>query len=184
MCGGPKDGREIKAVIPGGSSSKILKANEVFKLRNPDGTERELAFWDIPMDFDSLAACGSMAGSGGVIVLDDTRKMSWVLNNLNAFYAHESCGQCTPCREGSTWMKKISDRLVEGKASAKDLETLESVAYQIDGRTICAFGEASSWPVEAIIAKFRDELLADTVQESELDALNPEAEAQRKFLVH
>ena len=91
-----------------------------------------------------------MAGSGGVIVIDDSRKMSWVLNNLNAFYAHESCGQCTPCREGSTWMKKISDRIVAGDASPQDVETLESVAYQIDGRTICAFGEASSWPVEAI----------------------------------
>ena len=144
VCGGPKDGREFKAVIPGGSSSKILRCDETFKLKNPDGTDRVLGFWDIPLDFDSLAACGSMAGSGGVIVLDDSRRMSWVLNNLNAFYAHESCGQCTPCREGSTWMKKISDRLVSGEASPGDLETLESVAYQIDGRTICAFGEASS----------------------------------------
>ena len=182
VCGGPKDGREIKAVIPGGSSSKILRADESFKLRNPDGSERELSFWDIPMDFDTLAACGSMAGSGGVIVIDDSRKMSWVLNNINAFYAHESCGQCTPCREGSTWMKKITDRLVEGNASPKDIETLESVAYQIDGRTICAFGEASSWPVEAIIAKFRDELLGDTSEEAGQIALNPEAEAQRKYL--
>ena len=183
MCGGPKNGREIKAVIPGGSSSKILKADEVFKLKNPDGTERELSFWDIPMDFDSLAACGSMAGSGGVIVLDDTRKMSWVLNNINAFYAHESCGQCTPCREGSTWMKKISDRLVAGQATPEDITTLESVAYQIDGRTICAFGEASSWPVEAIIAKFRDELLSETVAEISPQELNPEAAEQYKFLV-
>ncbi|MFU8894649.1 MAG: NADH-quinone oxidoreductase subunit NuoF [Luteolibacter sp.] len=182
MCGGPKEGREIKAVIPGGSSSKILRADEKFQLRNPDGTERELDFWDIPLDFDTLAACGSMAGSGGVIVIDNSRKISWVLNNINAFYAHESCGQCTPCREGSTWMKKITDRLVDGKASPKDIETLESVAYQIDGRTICAFGEASSWPVEAIISKFRDELLADTNPEVEKLPLNPEAEAQRRFL--
>ena len=182
MCGGPKDGREFKAVIPGGSSSKVLKCNEVFKLKNPDGTTRDLDFWDIQMDFDTLAACGSMAGSGGVIVLDDTRKMSWVLNNLNAFYAHESCGQCTPCREGSTWMKKISDRLVAGEASPSDIDTLESVAYQIDGRTICAFGEASSWPVEAIIGKFRDELLADTKSTNEALPHNPEAEAQRRFL--
>ena len=123
-----------------------------------------------------------MAGSGGVIVMDDSRSMSWVLNNINAFYAHESCGQCTPCREGSTWMKKISDRLVAGKASPEDLETLEQVAYQIDGRTICAFGEASSWPVEAIIDKFRDELLADTCDSNDGAALNPEAEAQRRFL--
>lgn len=184
MCGGPKEGREIKAVIPGGSSSKILKVDEVFILKNPDGSERKIEFWDIPMDFDSLAACGTMAGSGGVIVLDDTRRMSWVLNNINAFYAHESCGQCTPCREGSTWMKKISDRLVEGKATPKDIETLESVAYQIDGRTICAFGEASSWPVEAIITKFRDELLSETKEDISPYELNPEAAEQSKYLVY
>lgn len=161
VCGGPKDGKEFKAVIPGGSSSKILRCDESFKIgRGEDATD--LSFWDIQLDFDTLAACGSMAGSGGVIVLDDSRKMSWVLNNINHFYAHESCGQCTPCREGSTWMKKISDRIVEGKASPEDITTLEEVAYQIDGKTVCAFGEASSWPVEAIISKFRDELTADT----------------------
>ena len=184
ICGGPKEGREFKAVIPGGSSSKILRCDETFTLRGqgPDGTDKQISFWDIPMDFDSLAACGSMAGSGGVIVMDNTRKMSWVLNNLNQFYAHESCGQCTPCREGSTWMRKISDRIVAGKATPKDIETLESVAYQIDGRTICAFGEASSWPVEAIIAKYRDELLAETSEANEDLRLSPEAEAQRRFL--
>ena len=182
MCGGPKDGREFKAVIPGGSSSKILRCDETYKLKQPDGTAKDLGFWDIPMDFDTLAACGSMAGSGGVIVIDDSRRISWVLNNLNSFYAHESCGQCTPCREGSAWMKKITDRLVTGDASPKDIETLESVAYQIDGRTICAFGEASSWPVEAIVAKFRDELLGDTIPEVEDAAHNPEAEAQRRYL--
>ncbi|WP_419529257.1 NADH-quinone oxidoreductase subunit NuoF [Haloferula sp.] len=184
MCGGPKDGRELKAVIPGGSSSKILRCDETYKIKNPDGTERDLNFWDIPMDFDSLAACGSMAGSGGVIVIDDSRKISWVLNNINAFYAHESCGQCTPCREGSTWMRKISDRLVAGEATPEDIDTLESVAYQIDGRTICAFGEASSWPVEAIIAKFRDELIADTNPKNAEGPANAEAEAQRQFLEH
>ena len=184
MCGGPKDGREFKAVIPGGSSSKILRCDETFKLRGqgPDGTDKEITFWDIPMDFDSLAACGSMAGSGGVIVLDDSRKMSWVLNNINQFYAHESCGQCTPCREGSTWMRKISDRMVAGKATPEDIELLESVAYQIDGKTICAFGEASSWPVEAIIGKFREELIAETSTNHEEDRLSAEAEAQRRFL--
>jgi NADH-quinone oxidoreductase subunit F len=183
VCGGPKDGREFKAVIPGGSSSKILRCDETFALKNPDGTSRELSFWDIPMDFDSLAACGSMAGSGGVIVIDDSRKISWVLNNLNSFYAHESCGQCTPCREGSMWMKKITDRLVSGDASPEDIKTLESVAYQIDGRTICAFGEASSWPVEAIVAKFRDELIADTDPANANKPHNPEAEAQQRFLI-
>jgi NADH-quinone oxidoreductase subunit F len=182
VCGGPKDGRSFKAVIPGGSSSKILRCDESFKLKNPDGSDRHIGFFDIQMDFDTLAACGSMAGSGGVIVLDDTRKISWVLNNINHFYAHESCGQCTPCREGSMWMKKISDRIVTGHASPEDIETLESVAYQIDGRTICAFGEASSWPVEAIIAKFRDELLAETSPARRDSPHNPEAAEQRRFL--
>jgi NADH-quinone oxidoreductase subunit F len=177
VCGGLKPGRSLKAVIPGGSSAKVLRAGEKFKLK-----DREITLEEIPMDFDTLAACGSMAGSGGVIVMDDSRDMVETLNNINEFYAHESCGQCTPCREGSMWMKKITDRLVTGDASPEDIKTLESVAYQIDGRTICAFGEASSWPVEAIVAKFRDELLADTKPENADKPLNPEAEAQRRFL--
>lgn len=181
MCGGPKDGCEFKAVIPGGSSSKILKCEETFNVGRGDDA-KELSFWDIPLDFDTLAACGSMAGSGGVIVLDNTRKMSWVLNNINHFYAHESCGQCTPCREGSTWMRKISDRIVEGKAAPEDIDTLESVAYQIDGRTVCAFGEASSWPVEAIIAKFKDELVAETDVANADKDFSPEAIEAKKHL--
>ena len=113
MCGGPKDGRKFKAVIPGGSSSKILRCNESFTIGRGDDA-KDLSFWDLPLDFDTLAAAGSMAGSGGVIVMDDSRRMSWVLNNITHFYAHESCGQCTPCREGSTWMKKVSDRIEGG----------------------------------------------------------------------
>ena len=108
--------------------------------------------------------------------------MSWVLNNINEFYAHESCGQCTPCREGSTWLKKITDRLVAGKATPRDIETLESVAYQIDGRTICAFGEAASWPVEAMIDKFRDELVAETSEANGEEPANAEREAQERYL--
>jgi NADH-quinone oxidoreductase subunit F len=94
LCGGLKPGRKLKAIIPGGSSAKVLRADETFKMK--DG--RELTIMDIPMDFDTMAACGTMAGSGGVIIMDDSRSMSWVINNLNNFYAHESCGQCTPCR--------------------------------------------------------------------------------------
>ena len=157
LCGGLKPGRKLKAIIPGGSSSKVLRADEKYKLK--DG--REIGIMDIPMDFDTMAQCGTMAGSGGVIIMDDSRSMTWVINNLNNFYAHESCGQCTPCREGSLWMKKISDRIVDGNASPDDVDTLETVANQIEGKTICAFGEAASWPTQSFIKKFRDELKGD-----------------------
>jgi len=119
---------------------------------------------------------------GWVIVIDDSRPMAWVLNNLNHFYAHESCGQCTPCREGVMWMRKITDRLVAGQATAEEVTLLDQVARQIDGRTICAFGEAASWPVEAIIEKFRDELLAAATPAVADVPRNPEAIAQRRFL--
>lgn len=176
MCGGLKPGRTLKAIIPGGSSAKVLRADEVFKVKQPDGSIKELTVWDIPMDFDTIAACGSMAGSGGVIIMDDSRSMAWVLNNLNTFYAHESCGQCTPCREGSLWMRKISDRIAGGTASPDDVGLLESVAYQIDGKTICAFGEACSWPTESFIAKFRGELTAATRPENKGRITNPETQ--------
>lgn len=179
MCGGPKDGREFKAVIPGGSSSKILRCNEFFMIGRGDDA-KELDFWDLPLDFDTLAAAGSMAGSGGVIVMDDSRRMSWVLNNITHFYAHESCGQCTPCREGSTWMKKVSDRIEGGTATPDDVKTLEEIAYQIDGKTVCAFGEASAWPVEAMIDKFRDELVGETSADNHFKSA--ERIAQEKFL--
>ncbi len=175
MCGGLKDGRSLKAVIPGGSSAKVLRADEIFTVGKGDDT-KEINIWDIPMDFDTLAACGSMAGSGGVIVIDDSRSISWVLNNINNFYAHESCGQCTPCREGSLWMKKITDRLVADKAAPSDIETLDAVARNIDGQTICAFGEASSWPTESFVEKFKDELIADTNPELENTPVNAEKE--------
>ena len=170
LCGGMKPGRSLKAIIPGGSSAKVLRADERFKLK--DG--REIGIMDIPMDFDTMAACGSMAGSGGVIIIDDSRSISWVINNINAFYAHESCGQCTPCREGSLWMKKISDRIVAGIASPSDVDELERVANNIEGRTICAFGEACSWPTQSFVKKFRDEMKADTKPEVEEKIVNPE----------
>ncbi len=181
MCGGMKDGRKLKAVIPGGSSSKILRADERFTVKQGE-EEVEIGIEDIPMDFDTLAACGSMAGSGGVIVIDDSRSISWVLNNVNTFYAHESCGQCTPCREGSEWMRKISARLVSGDASPEEVDTLESVAYNIDGKTICAFGEACSWPTEAIVAKFRDELVGDTDRGNAERLVSEEDRVAAKYL--
>ncbi len=164
LCGGLKPGRTLKAVIPGGSSAKVLRADEKYKIKEkgPEGemVDKEIGIMDIRMDFDSLAAVGSMAGSGGVIVMDDTRDMVWVLNNLNAFYAHESCGQCTPCREGSLWMRKITDRILAGGGVERDPDVLKSVADNIAGKTICAFGEACSWPTQSFVIKFREEFAA------------------------
>jgi len=161
MAGGLKYGRTLKAVIPGGSSAKVLRADERFKLKQnqPDGStiEREMSIDEIPMDFDSLTAAGSMAGSGGVIVLDDSRDMLWTLNNINEFYAHESCGQCTPCREGSLWMKKITDRMLRGGGVVQDPNTLKTIGNNIAGRTICAFGEACAWPTQSFVEKFPEE---------------------------
>jgi NADH-quinone oxidoreductase subunit F len=164
MAGGLNPGRMLKAVIPGGSSAKVLRGNERFKIKEkqPDGSmiEREMTIDQIPMDFDSLAAAGSMAGSGGVIVLDDSRDMVWTLNNINEFYAHESCGQCTPCREGSLWMKKITDRMLLGGGVTEDPRTLKTIGDNIAGRTICAFGEACAWPTQSFVEKFPEEFAA------------------------
>ena len=163
VCGGPRPGRKFKAVIPGGSSAKVLKFGERYKGKRKVGTEMGDYDWgieDIPMDFDSLAMIGSMGGSGGVIVMDDSVSMVEALGNINAFYAHESCGQCTPCREGSLWMKKITARMVHGAARAEDGALLKSVADQIAGRTICAFGEACAWPTQSFVLKFGDEFKA------------------------
>jgi len=164
MAGGIKWGRRLKAVIPGGSSAKVLRADERFKIKQkqPDGStiDVEMSIYDLPMDFDSLAAAGSMAGSGGVIVLDDSRNMVWVLNNINEFYAHESCGQCTPCREGSLWMKKITERMLNGGGVTEDPRTLKTIGDNIAGRTICAFGEACAWPTQSFVEKFPEEFAA------------------------
>ena len=164
MAGGIKWGRRLKAIIPGGSSAKVLRADERFKIKQkqPDGStiDVEMSIDELPMDFDSLAAAGSMAGSGGVIVLDDSRDMVWVLNNINEFYAHESCGQCTPCREGSLWMKKITDRMLQGGGVTEDPRTLKTIGDNIAGRTICAFGEACAWPTQSFVEKFPDEFAA------------------------
>ena len=163
--GGLREGRKLKAVIPGGSSSKVFKAGERFKLkrRGLDGkeTEQEVDMLDLPYDFDSLIAAGSMSGSGAIIVLDDSTDIVAVLANMSEFYAHESCGQCTPCREGSLWMAKVLHRLTQGEGRKGDAEYLARIADNIPGgRTICAFGEACSWPVQSFVAKFKEELVA------------------------
>lgn len=161
VCGGLKPGRSLKAVIPGGSSAKLLRAGETYKmkLKDADGAmiDKEVPLLDLVMDASTLAAAGTMIGSGGVMVMDDTRNMLWALNNLNQFYAHESCGQCTPCREGSLWMNKMTTRMLEGEGIEQDPATLKNVADNIAGRTVCAFGEACSWPVQSFLAKFPEE---------------------------
>src|SRR5262245_51589835 len=163
--GGLREGRRLKAVIPGGSSAKVLKAGEKFKLkrRGPDGkeVEQEVDLLDLPYDFDSLMAAGTMSGSSAIIVMDDSTDIVEALANISEFYAHESCGQCTPCREGSLWMSKALHRLTHGQGRAQDADYLIKIADNIPGgRTICAFGEACSWPVQSFVAKFKDEFVA------------------------
>lgn len=165
FAGGLRDGRKLKAVIPGGSSAKVFKAGEKFKLKRkgPDGkdVEQEVDMLDLPYDFDSLIAAGSMSGSGAIIVMDDSTDIVAALANISEFYAHESCGQCTPCREGSLWMSKALNRLTHGGGRKNDAEYLAKIADNIPGgRTICAFGEACSWPVQSFVAKFKDEFIA------------------------
>ena len=141
FAGGMRAGRELKAVIPGGISAKVLTADEI----------------DVAMDFDSLAAAGSMAGSGGVIVMDETTCMVDALECASRFFAHESCGQCSPCREGTGWIYRIIRRITAGKGNLQDLDDLLSIAGDMQGVTICVFADAAAWPVESYIAKFRDE---------------------------
>src|SRR5256886_8982875 len=170
--GGLLDGRKLKAVIPGGSSAKVFKAGEKFKLKKkgPDGKEieQEVDMLDLPYDFDSLIAAGSMSGSGAIIVMDDSTDIVEALANIAEFYAHESCGQCTPCREGSLWMAKALHRLPHGEGRHGDADYLVRIADNIPGgRTICAFGEACAWPVQSFVAKFKDEFLAKGAADEE-----------------
>jgi NADH-quinone oxidoreductase subunit F len=141
LCGGLKDGRSLKGVIPGGSSMPVLKADQI----------------DVPLDFESLRKAGTMAGSGGVIVLDDANDIVQSTLNVSQFYAHESCGQCTPCREGTLWMEKMLHRIKKGHGQPEDVDLLWEVADNIDGKTICPLGEAAAWPVKAFVTKYRNE---------------------------
>ena len=172
--GGLYDGRTLKAVIPGGSSAKVFKAGEKFKLKSKgaDGqmTAIEVDLLDLPYDFDSLAQAGSMSGSGAIIVMDDSTDIVEALSNLAEFYAHESCGQCTPCREGSLWMAKALHRLTHGHGRKQDADYLLNIAQNIQGRTICAFGEACAWPVLSFVKKFKDEFEAKGASNEERSA--------------
>ena len=169
--GGLRDGRKLKAVIPGGSSAKVFKAGEKFKLkRKVEGkdVDQEVDMLDLPYDFDSLISAGSMSGSSAIIVMDDSTDIVEALANISEFYAHESCGQCTPCREGSLWMSKALHRLTHGEGRKQDADYLVKIADNIPGgRTICAFGEACSWPVQSFVAKFKDEFVAKGAADEE-----------------
>ena len=142
LAGGVRKGRQLKAVIPGGSSSPVLPADVIM---------------NCTMDYDSIAKAGSMLGSGAVIVMDDTRCMVKSLQRLSYFYMHESCGQCTPCREGTGWLWRMVDRIERGEGKPSDLALLDNVAENIMGRTICALGDAAAMPVRGMIKHFRHE---------------------------
>ncbi len=141
ICGGMKEGRTLKGVIPGGSSMPVMLPEQL----------------DVTLDFDAIQKAGSYAGSGGVIVLDNETSIVAAAANLAQFYAHESCGQCTPCREGSLWLEKLLHRVQHGGGRKEDVDLLFDIADNIDGKTICALGEASAWPQKAFVTKFRKE---------------------------
>ncbi len=142
LCGGVWKGRRLKAVIPGGSSVPVVPGEVML---------------GVNMDFESLEAAGSLLGSGAVIVMDETTDMVRALQRISRFYFHESCGQCTPCREGTGWLYRVLTRIVEGQGEAHDLEILETVPANIDGHTICALGAAAAWPVQSFLRHFRSE---------------------------
>ena len=142
MAGGIKDGRRLKAVIPGGSSAPVIPGEQMMELT---------------MDYDSIAKAGSMLGSGAVIVMDDSNCMVKVLERMAYFYYEESCGQCTPCREGTGWMYRVIHRIETGQGRQQDLDLLDDVAKKIMGRTICALGDAAAMPVAGMLKHFRDE---------------------------
>jgi NADH-quinone oxidoreductase subunit F len=144
LAGGMREGRTLKAVIPGGSSMPVLPADIMMQTN---------------MDYDSIAKAGSMLGSGAVIVMDDTRCMVKSLLRLSYFYMHESCGQCTPCREGTGWLWRMVNRIEHGQGKMEDIDLLNSVSDNIQGRTICALGDAAAMPVRAMIKHFKHEFV-------------------------
>ncbi len=144
MAGGVKAGRKLKAVIPGGSSMPVLPGEVMM---------------DLTMDYDAISKAGSMLGSGAVILMDDTTCMVKALARISRFYMHESCGQCTPCREGTGWMWRMLNRIEHGEGKVEDLALLDNVAGNIMGRTICALGDAAAMPVQSFIKHFREDFL-------------------------
>jgi NADH-quinone oxidoreductase subunit F len=144
LAGGPPDGHEVKFWFPGGSSSPVLTADDL----------------DLAYDFDTMAKGGSMLGSGAIIVVDDSHTVLEVALKLAKFYAHESCGKCVPCREGTNWTVKMLQRIQSGEATPMDLDLMASVQEQIIGNCLCVLGDAMAMPIGSMIAKFRAELEA------------------------
>lgn len=142
MAGGVRGGKKLKAVIPGGSSVPVVPADAMMQAN---------------MDYDSIVAAGSMLGSGAVIVMDETTDMVEALRRISRFYFSESCGQCTPCREGTGWLYRMLTRIVDGQGTYEDLAKLDDVASKIEGRTICALGDAAAMPVRSFLKHFRPE---------------------------
>jgi len=154
LAGGPPDGRAVKMWFPGGSSAPVLTADDL----------------DLPYDFDTLAKAGTMLGSGAVIVVDDSHSVLEVATKLVKFYAHESCGKCVPCREGTNWTLKMMQRIQSGLATPMDLDIIASVQEQIIGNCLCVLGDAMAMPLGSIVEKFRPEL------EAEIEAARQRAE--------
>ncbi|QPD00101.1 NADH-quinone oxidoreductase subunit NuoF [Qipengyuania soli] len=143
-CGGIRGGKDnLLAVIPGGSSVPLVPAEQI---------------WDAPMDFDGLKDLGSGLGTAGVIVMDKSTDIVRAISRLSYFYKHESCGQCTPCREGTGWMWRMMERLRTGDAAIEEIDMLQQVTKQVEGHTICALGDAAAWPIQGLIRHFRPEL--------------------------
>jgi NADH-quinone oxidoreductase subunit F len=145
LAGGPPEGREVKFWFPGGSSAPVLTKDDL----------------DVPYDFDSMAKAGSMLGSGAIIVIDDSHTVLEVALKVAKFYAHESCGKCVPCREGTNWTVKMLERIQSGEATPMDLDIMASVQEQIIGHCLCVLGDAMAMPIGSLIEKFRDELEAE-----------------------
>jgi len=144
LAGGPPEGRAVKCWFPGGSSSPVLKAEDL----------------DLPYDFDSLAKAKTMLGSGAIIVIDNSTPILDVALKVAKFYRHESCGKCTPCREGTNWTVKLLERIDSGEATPMDLEIMASVCENISGNCLCVLGDAMAMPISSMLVKFRDELEA------------------------
>jgi NADH-quinone oxidoreductase subunit F len=145
LAGGPKDGREVKLWFPGGSSAPVLTKDDL----------------DLAYDFDTMAKAGTMLGSGAIIVVDDTHTVLEVMRKVAKFYAHESCGKCVPCREGTNWTVKMIDRIESGQATPMDLDIMASVQTQIIGNCLCVLGDAMAMPIGSMVEKFRPELEAE-----------------------